>query len=146
MLLIGLPWFSTAVTASDYLLDKLEHHRWTVADEGPSQVGALAQTRDGYLWLGTNDSLYRFDGLDFARYTPPDGKPLGIISVLKAEDEGLWVGLRAGGMSLITDTGITTYSVSAGLPGGVVYSIAKDHSGAVWVAANDGLARFDGNA
>lgn len=146
MLLVCLPWFSTTATASDYLLDMLEHHRWTVADEGPSQVGALAQTRDGYLWLGTNDSLYRFDGLDFARYTPPDGNPLGIISVLKAEDEGLWAGLRTGGISLITDTGITTYPVSAGLPGGVVYSIAKDHSGAVWIAANDGLARFDGNA
>lgn len=141
-----MQWFSPTVTAADYLLDKLEHHRWTVADEGPNQVGALAQTRDGYLWLGTNDSLYRFDGLDFAQYTPPDSKPLGIISVLKAEDEGLWAGLRAGGISLITDTGITRYPVSSGLPGGVIYSIAKDRSGAVWIAANDGLARFDGNA
>lgn len=146
MMLACLSWASMAVTASDYSLDKLEHHRWTVADSGPSQVGALAQTRDGYLWLGTNDSLYRFDGLHFARYRPPDGSPLGIISVLKAEDEGLWAGLRNGGISLISDTDITTYPVSAGLPGGVIYSIAKDSSGAVWIAAGGGLARFDGNS
>lgn len=136
----------SATMAADHLLDKFEHRRWTVADDGPSQVGALAQTRDGYLWLGTNDSLYRFDGLRFARYMPPDGQSMGIISALKAEEEGLWVGLRTGGVRLITDAGMTTYPVSAGLPGGVVYSIAKDRSGAVWVAANDGLARFDGKS
>ncbi|NHZ94109.1 hypothetical protein F2P45_34780, partial [Massilia sp. CCM 8733] len=36
--------------------EQLEHRRWVAADGGPSQVGAMAQTRDGYLWLGTNES------------------------------------------------------------------------------------------
>lgn len=79
-------------------LGTFEHHHWTVANEGPSQVGALAQSRDGYLWLGTNDSLYRFDGLRFTRYAPPDGTSLGIISALKAENEGLWFSTRKGGI------------------------------------------------
>ncbi|MGE8362938.1 ATP-binding protein [Pseudomonas sp.] len=131
LLLACLSLCSASVTASGGSLDGREHHRWTVADNGPSQVGALAQTHDG---------------LQFTRYTPPDGKPLGIVSALKAADEGLWAGLRTGGMSLITDTGLVSYPVSAGLPGGVIYGIAKDRGGAVWVAANGGLARFDGTA
>lgn len=146
LLLACLSLCSASVTASGGSLDRHEHHRWTVVDDGPSQVGTLAQTRDGHLWLGINDSLYRFDGLHVTRYTPPDGKSLGIVSALKAADEGLWAGLRSGGMSLITDIGLVSYPVSAGLPGGVVHGIAKDRGGAVWVAANDGLARFDGTA
>ncbi len=77
----------------------MEHHRWTSADNGPSQVGALAQTRDGYLWLGSNESLLRFDGIRFVRYQPPNGEALGIVSALLATDAGLWVGLRKGGFA-----------------------------------------------
>lgn len=137
---------STAPLASEHRLDRLEHRRWTGADAAPSQIGALAQTNDGYLWLSTNETLYRFDGQRFIPYAAPKGDPIGIVSALKAEDEGLWVGLRTGGVSLITETGITRYPVGAGLPRGVVYSITKDRSGAVWLAVNDGLARFDGEA
>ncbi|HYG44123.1 MAG TPA: two-component regulator propeller domain-containing protein [Bordetella sp.] len=143
-----LPVFLLSLThvcwASATLFDRFEHRRWTRADAAPSQIGALAQTRDGYLWLGTNDSLYRFDGLHFVRYSATNGKSLGIVSTLQAEDEGLWVGFRTGGVSLVTEEKITSYGVSDGLPNGVVYGIVKDRSGAVWAAANDGLARFDG--
>ncbi|MDS1139494.1 two-component regulator propeller domain-containing protein [Pusillimonas sp. SM2304] len=136
--------FSETLLASASQLDEREHRRWTLADEAPNQIGAMAQTRDGYLWLGTNDTLYRFDGLRFVRYTSPDNQTLGIVSALQAEDDGLWVGLRKGGVSFITEAGITNYSANDGLPRGVVYGIAKDRNDAVWIAANDGLARFDG--
>ena len=35
------------------------------ANDSPSQIGALAQTRDGYLWLATQVGLFRFDGVRF---------------------------------------------------------------------------------
>ena len=36
---------------------------WTVADGLPiNTITAIVQTRDGYLWLGTNDGVVRFDG------------------------------------------------------------------------------------
>lgn len=138
--------YSQATQASQDLHDALEHRRWTIADEGPSQVGALAQTPDGYLWLGADDSLYRFDGLRFSRYPSPDSEPIGIVSTLHAGVAGLWVGLRMGGVRLVTARGMRTYGTDQGIPEGVVYGIAEDRQGAVWVAANDGLARFDGNA
>ena len=125
-------------------LDSLDHRRWNAADGGPSQVGALAQTRDGYLWLGTNDSLFRFDGLRFVRYAPPDGGALGIVASLLSVDDTLWVGLRAGGVAVISDGAITRHVPGKGLPGGAVYGLARDRDGAIWAAADDGLARFDG--
>ncbi len=133
-----------APLATARTLDQLEHRRWTSADDGPSQVGALAQTRDGYLWLGSNESLLRFDGIRFVPYQPPNGEQLGIISALLATDAGLWVGLRKGGVRFISADGMDTYPPQPGLPTGVVYGLAEDRQGTIWLAASDGLARFDG--
>ena len=42
---------------------------WTVADGLPiNSITSLVQTRDGYLWLGTNDGVVRFDGVRFTVY------------------------------------------------------------------------------
>lgn len=135
---------SQTVLANGTRLSDLEHRRWTVTDNGPRQVGALAQTSDGYLWLGTQDSLYRFDGLRFTRYRAPDDQPLGVVSALYSDEQGLWVGLRKGGVRLIAPEGMQAYPAGQGLPDGVVYGLARDRSGALWAAAHDGLARFDG--
>ncbi|RQO36050.1 histidine kinase [Herminiimonas sp. KBW02] len=144
LLLLAMLVNINALAASTPSLEHLEHRRWLAADGGPSQVGAIAQTRNGYLWLGTNDSLYRFDGSRFVRYEAPDGKALGIVSSLLADGDDLWVGLRAGGVARVHPQGMQRYTPDATLPGGVVYSLARDRQGAIWAAADDGLARFDG--
>src|ERR1700730_9174505 len=46
------------------------HTGWSAEDGIPGPVRAIAQTRDGYLWLATEAGLYRFDGLRFAPYEP----------------------------------------------------------------------------
>ncbi|MNR79908.1 Signal transduction histidine-protein kinase/phosphatase DegS [compost metagenome] len=138
---------SASVLASSIpSLEHLEHRRWLAADGGPSQIGAIAQTHNGYLWLGTNDSLYRFDGTRFVRYEAPDGKTLGIVSSLLADGDNLWIGLRAGGVALMHADGLRRFEPDAYLPGGVIYSLARDRNGDIWAAADDGLARFDGKA
>lgn len=137
-------WMVVSVNGLARGFDDLEHRRWAAADGGPSQVGALAQTRDGYLWLGTNESLFRFDGFRFTPFQITSGAPLGIVSSLLATDAGLWVGQRAGDVALLTDGGLRRYGGKEGFPGGVVYGLAAGRGGVVWAAANDGLARFDG--
>ncbi|MCO5786226.1 histidine kinase [Pseudomonas sp. G11-1] len=122
--------------------DDMSHRRWTASDQGPSAVGALAQTADGYLWLGTHDSLYRFDGFEFEKFVSAGDEALGVVSTLLSTSKGLWVGLRAGGARLINANGVLQ-PLELGLPGGVVYSMAEDQQGQVWVAADDGLARRD---
>lgn len=141
--LFCLLFFSAAVLADRNVLEQqLEHRRWTLNDNSPSQIGALAETQDGYLWLGTHDSLYRFDGFDFSRYRTPDGHELGIVSSLLASDAGLWVGLRNGGVQLIAS--VEEQPSSFDLARGVIYALAQTADGSVWAAANDGLMRFDG--
>lgn len=124
------------------VLDQLEHRRWTLADDSPSHIGALAQTRTGYLWLGTHDSLYRFDGFTFSRYRTSSGQDLGIISSLLTSQHGLWVGQRNGHISFIPDGDAPSTSFKLGR--GVIYALAETPDGSLWAAANDGLMRFDG--
>ena len=60
--LFGLP--------NDRSMSQFLHTAWTAKDGAPSSVQALAQTTDGFLWLGAADGLYRFDGVTFERYHP----------------------------------------------------------------------------
>lgn len=127
-----------------HMFEQMEHRRWIAADDGPSQVGAIAQTTDGYLWLGTNESLFRFDGFRFIRYEAPDRNTLNIVASLLATENGLWVGLRFGGIRMIRSDR-TLQSPVGPFPDGVVYGIARDRQNGIWIAADDGLARFDGS-
>ena len=49
---------------------------WTVADGLPiNTITSIVQTRDGYLWLGTNDGVVRFDGVRSPSTTPASRSP-----------------------------------------------------------------------
>lgn len=119
----------------------LEHRRWLSADGGPSQVGAIAEGADGYLWLGTNDSLVRFDGLRFRRQSPAARGAPAIVSSLLARGDTLWVGLRSGGVALARPGRALEREPGPGAPAGTVFGLAQAPDGALWAAAEDGLAR-----
>jgi len=76
---------------------------WSQEDGLPQNtVTAIIQTRDGYLWLGTEEGLVRFDGVRFVtsdRQNAPDlGSPF--ISALGEDSSGtLWVGTYGGGIA-----------------------------------------------
>src|SRR5262249_61987117 len=64
-----------------------------------TSVQAIAQTADGYLWLGTDTGLFRFDGLKTAAWRPPGGDSLPSDSVYRlftARDGTLWIGTERG--------------------------------------------------
>jgi hypothetical protein len=52
------------------------HDFWGFKDNAPQGTLALAQTSDGFLWLGTPLGLYRFDGTRFELYHSPFGDQL----------------------------------------------------------------------
>jgi hypothetical protein len=44
------------------------HDSWAFKDGGPADVTCLAQTNDGFLWLGSPAGLFRFDGTRFESF------------------------------------------------------------------------------
>jgi ligand-binding sensor domain-containing protein len=82
----------------------------------------LAQTSDGYLWLGSPDGLYRFDGVVFERYQPQTGGPFrtqDVTSLLALPNGDLWIGFMPGAISLLRNGNATNYTVREGVPGPV---------------------------
>ena len=68
---------------------------WTVADGLPiNSITSLIQTRDGYLWLGTNDGVVRFDGVRFTVYNAGNTAELPsnrIVSLREDRSGALWI-------------------------------------------------------
>ena len=84
-------------TSADYLIDF-----WN-ADSGlpGNSATALAQTREGYLWLGTYDGLIRFDGIRFVKFDPSNTPALRHARVdrLFVDANGaLWINTHDGSL------------------------------------------------
>ena len=54
------------------LIAQYGHKVWRTGESGlDSSLKAIAQTTDGYIWVGTANGLFRFDGIRFTHWTPP---------------------------------------------------------------------------
>jgi len=105
---------------------------WTADDGLPdSSVTAIAQTPDGYLWVGTYNGLVRFDGLRFVTFDPANTPALAHARVrkLSVDNQGtLWINTFDGSMtSLRQGTFAREWPQEAGLdPDAVLVSSASN--------------------
>ena len=129
-------------------LRQYHHTAWTLKDGGPGQVSAIAQTKDGYLWLGTPNGLFRFDGVRFERVTARSDVRLRaneVFSLLATADGGLWVGYTLGGATRIEPDRLRNYGDADGLPlARTVYQFSQDAQGRVWAITPSGPRFFEG--
>jgi signal transduction histidine kinase/ligand-binding sensor domain-containing protein len=117
---------------------------WTQEHGLPQDtVRAIAQTKDGYLWIGTDEGLAQFDGYDFVVFNKENGTlPSNSVGALwAAKDGSLWIG-TLGGLTRYRDGKFTTFTKKDGLDDTSVNSITEDPSGAIWVVAGVYLNRF----
>ncbi len=117
---------------------------WTQEHGLPQDtVRAIAQTKDGYLWLGTDEGLAQFDGYDFVVFNKENGAlPSNSVAALWAGKDGsLWIG-TLGGLTRYRNGKFTTFTRKDGLDDPSVSSIAEDPSGAIWVVAGVYVNRF----
>jgi signal transduction histidine kinase/ligand-binding sensor domain-containing protein len=123
---------------------------WKVQDGLPEgTVQALAETRDGYLWIGTTGGLTRFDGTHFVlngSSTLPIPAVNSIFCLFSAKDGSLWIGTEGGGLLHLKKNSVTAYSTAQGLTDGFVRSILEDSHGTVWVGTDNGLFQVDGSS
>jgi signal transduction histidine kinase/ligand-binding sensor domain-containing protein len=133
---------------ADLSIAQFYHTAWTVKEGAPGEVTALAQTADGWLWIGTHAGLYRFDGVRFERVVAPHGTafPSQSVSALYAAPRGgLWIGYRYGDATLLDGDRLTNYSaLDGGFSTGSVFGFAAERDGTIWAATFRGLQRFDG--
>ena len=127
------------------------HTSWSTRDgQMQSGVRAIAQTPDGYLWLGTEFGLLRFDGVRFVNWTPPGGQLLpstNIRSLVASPDGTLWIGTLEGlaswrsgklqqypelakqnVLALLVDKDATVWAGTFGVPNGQLCAIRPNET------------------
>ncbi|HEV2393970.1 MAG TPA: two-component regulator propeller domain-containing protein [Verrucomicrobiae bacterium] len=113
---------------------------WQSEDGLPNNtVMGLAQTPDGYLWLGTPSGLVRFDGVRFEDFSPtnfvaPPNR--GTLAMLLDKKEGLWLAMDRG--AVVWLNGRQTQAFTRGLPEAIPSSTAQDAEGALWIGYHGG--------
>jgi len=118
---------------------------WTTEDGLPNNtVHAIAQTPDGYLWLGSPGGVARFDGIRFEDFSPTNYIPLpnrGTVAMISSRYGGLWMALDRGGVVRLDSD--ATYASTTDLPYQIPNGLAEDGEGALWIAYRGGsLYRF----
>jgi signal transduction histidine kinase/CheY-like chemotaxis protein/streptogramin lyase len=115
-----------------------------VADGLPSSdVYALRQDQDGFIWIGTRDGLARYDGLEYKvwRHDPDDPASLASndVSALLIDQNGrVWCGGEASGLNQqLADGSFRHYRHDPddlhSLSSDDLFTVAEDRAGTIWV-------------
>lgn len=131
--LTGLLWTAGAQDAERWF-----YRSWTTEDGLPDNtISGIAQSKDGYLWVGTKGGLRRFNGADFAEI------PLQRIPNLPSRairemhlDQGnrLWLSLERGPLLSLGEDASQLFTCEDGLPNSLIMGLTDDADRCLWIA------------
>jgi signal transduction histidine kinase len=129
-----------AASELDSLLNGYSLTSWNETDgRSLGAVYAIAQHRDGYLWLGTDTGLYRFDGSRFVAWDDLSDAPLPVAAVTAVHvgrDGSLWIGFADGaGVRRIRNGVVSNVELQVPATGSIT-DLAEDATGTVWAVAD----------
>lgn len=128
-------------------MDQTYVRRSIDTDDGlpDTQVNAIAQTPDGYLWLGTRRGVARYDGVNFVLFdveTAP-ALPTGQVNGLRVDSEGrLWIATGRG--LVVRERGAFRRIAFDQVPAEITWDVLRDDRGRIWVAGETGVRVGDG--
>jgi len=139
LLILYLLW--PFLSFSQYVIKKFEKN-----DGLPqNSVNSLLQSKDGYLWLGTQNGLVRFDGLNFTIFDKNNTKGIisdHILSVLESKKEGLWIGTFGGGLLFFKNDVVKSFYKI--FPIEIIRCLFEDKDGSLWIGTEGkGLWRLE---
>lgn len=104
-----------------------------------SEANAIAETEEGFIWIGSYAGLLRYDGSSFQRLDSTTGIA-SVVSLFVDSQDRLWVGTNDSGITLMTEGQFRTFSTADGLKASSVRAIAEDGEGNIYAATTHGVA------
>ncbi len=119
---------------------------WTRQTGLPAnKINTLAQSSDGYLWMGTQNGLVRFDGLEF-KLIPidlPQAQGQEVRKISPSKTGGLWFAINNGGFGYYDERKFSAIADERWTrPEMLANTILEARDGAVWTGTILGLGRF----
>lgn len=146
---LGLAWFLLSILnlpASDQTETggRILFQSWGTEDGLPqNHATAIAQTHDGYLWLGTYNGLARFDGLRFTVFdsvNTPGLRSSRMISLHRDPEGTLWLGHETGELSRYLADRFDPVPLPAQWPHEPIDGMAEDAARDLWLLSRAGHA------
>jgi ligand-binding sensor domain-containing protein len=121
---------------------------WVMENGLPQNtVQALVQSKDGFVWMGTEVGLVRFDGNGFQvfdRNSSPALPGNDVHCLLSGRDGALWIGTSEG-LARWKNGAVTAFTTASGLPGNGIRALAEDGEGVLWAWTELGLVQLAGD-
>lgn len=149
LLFVACLGFASSASSLDphRLVTQYVHQTWGVEDGLPeSTAQAMLQSRDGYLWIATQEGLARFDGVRFEVFDKkktPEIRESFFTSLAEEPSGALWAGGFGGAVRYAAGS-FRAFTSRNGLPADDVRALAIDRGGRVWAGTRAGLARLSG--
>ena len=107
-------------------------------------IWRIVEDPSGTLLIATGEGLVTFrDGQFVLAIGPAQGlRDPFVRSVVVSRDGGWWLGLGRAGLAYVVGQEVTLYTREQGLPSNNVRDLFEDHTGALWVATDAGVARL----
>ena len=109
-----------------------------------SEANAIAETREGFIWIGSYSGLIRYDGNTFDRVDSTTGIA-SVVSLYADSKNRLWVGTNDSGVAVMEDGVFRIFNKSDGLKSLSIRSITEDENGNIYLATTHGIAYIDKN-
>ncbi len=107
-----------------------------------SEANAIAETREGFIWIGSYSGLIRYDGSNFERIDSTTGIT-SVVCLYVDSKNRLWIGTNDNGVAVMEKGEFKVFKSELGLQSLTVRSITEDAVGNIYVATTHGMSVID---
>ena len=109
-----------------------------------SEANDIAETEEGFIWIGSYSGLIRYDGNTFERIDSTTG--IASVVCLYVDSKGqMWIGTNDSGVAVMGKGSLRFYNKEDGLKSLSVRSVVEDLNGNIYIATTHGIAIVDEN-
>lgn len=105
-----------------------------------SEANAVAQTSEGFLWIGSYSGLIQYDGNSFVRIDSAKTGITSVISLYPDSKNRLWIGTNDNGAAVLDKGEWHHFDKKNGLNSLSVRAITEDENGLIYLATTKGMA------
>ena len=107
-----------------------------------SEANDIAETGEGFIWIGSYSGLIRYDGNTFERIDSTTGIT-SVVSLHVDSKDRLWIGTNDNGLFMMDRGEFTNWNADDGLGTSKIRTIIEDDQGIIYVGTTSGITMID---
>ncbi len=110
------------------------------------RVQRIVKDKQGFIWLGTSEGLYKFNGIEFSKVASEFVRDSSVTALFVDSRRRLWVGFRNGKIATVENNLLKVFLPEGHLPKTTIHAITEDRDSRIWFATNgEGVFYYSDN-